>query len=362
MIEQILEKINQSEYSFDYPDELNITARFFLNNLEYVQSDIVPCINNEISNNYFIDDIKRLIISNNPKIGKLDCEACLTYNDLNQLIFKIYKTEYEIFNEPSKDSFFFAWTCIFLLFKQYRYERKILSDNRDELFSLCKLETDKYGLIKFKESMKFIYKSNKRYIINSEKDRSWLNIEHIPEKLLIYLEKLKNEKIIKDLSFKIYDISQRQIEKGNYYGTELCYNLDKLPRVSEFRNYEGDILIIKVGKHDKSITFEEIYPYSERNVFYSQVVHLCYFEEKGTYFIEHIDHEYILYDKISYEQKINDLSIKGKKGKYKTFKIDNSKIPFFHKNQKSEFFLYVVLCSFFKNRALINEYFEKIRL
>ena len=76
-------------------------------------------------------------------------------------------------------------------------------------------------------------------------------------------------------------------------------------------------------------------------------------------FINHLDHELIVYSLEEYDDKIKDIKGKGSKGKIKSFKIDESKIPFFYKSNKG-YFLYQVLDAYFNHKDLLREYFCKI--
>ncbi|WP_215901951.1 hypothetical protein, partial [Acinetobacter seifertii] len=58
----------------------------------------------------------------------------------------------------------------------------------------------------------------------------------------------------------------------------------------------------------------------------------------------------------NYQERLSDANIKGHR-KVKTFKIDNSMIPFNIKIN-GELFLVQVLDSYFKNYDLIHEYFS----
>ncbi|MCG9537260.1 hypothetical protein MCL97_20255, partial [Providencia huaxiensis] len=50
---------------------------------------------------------------------------------------------------------------------------------------------------------------------------------------------------------------------------------------------------------------------------------------------------------------------KGSVDKIKTFKIDNSKIPFFYKH-KGNYLLLIILELYFMNKELLREYFEEV--
>ena len=127
-----------------------------------------------------------------------------------------------------------------------------------------------------------------------------------------------------------------------------------------------------------NITFEELCEdeemYSGMKV--TQVVHLEHFSENGTFYISHLDHEYIFYSDDEYHKRLENPDQKGEASKrMKSFKIDNSKIPFDYQCEvhvkditgeeskiEHEQFLYFVLDCYFKHKDLLKEYFGKISL
>ncbi|CAD2246680.1 hypothetical protein [Xanthomonas arboricola] len=121
----------------------------------------------------------------------------------------------------------------------------------------------------------------------------------------------------------------------------------------------SDSLWVKMEKQKSSMTFEELctdFPELDGMVV-TQLVHLEFFEEQGQLFIHHLDHEYILYTLDMYAARETDARVKGHK-KLKTFKIDNSRIPFDFKLD-GRHFLFTVLDAYFINKTLIKEYFSK---
>lgn len=124
-----------------------------------------------------------------------------------------------------------------------------------------------------------------------------------------------------------------------------------------------------------NITFEELCEdFTEfNNMIVTQVIHLQYKCIKGVDYITHLDHEYIFYSIDEYEKRINNIYQKGEAQKrMKSFKIDNSMIPFHVKvcvknentdgiSEKNELFLYYVLDCYFKHKDLLSEYFYGVR-
>ena len=103
-----------------------------------------------------------------------------------------------------------------------------------------------------------------------------------------------------------------------------------------------------------------------------------YKQEKDAIIISHIDHEFIFYDKKEYIERKAKSNIKGTKHKrLKSFKIDNSSIPFNHlitrkvslennyykdeidEEEKVPFLVFVLKC-YFRHHELIVEYFQGI--
>lgn len=124
-----------------------------------------------------------------------------------------------------------------------------------------------------------------------------------------------------------------------------------------------------------NITFEELCEDFENfeDMVVTQVVHLQYENLEEEFFITHLDHEYIFYTIDEYNKRMLDVAQKGTaKQRMKSFKIDNSKIPFdfrceiFRKDEngndlpveKEQFLCYVLEC-YFKHKDLLSEYFQK---
>ena len=126
----------------------------------------------------------------------------------------------------------------------------------------------------------------------------------------------------------------------------------------------------------QNITFEELCENFEvyNDMVVTQVVHLQYEIEGECTFITHLDHEYVFYTIDEYENRMSNATQKGTaKTRMKSFKIDNSRIPFDYRcevlrkdengndlPQKDEQFLCYVLESYFKHKDLLKEYFQNI--
>ncbi|KHS89420.1 hypothetical protein PSR30_12310 [Pectobacterium carotovorum subsp. carotovorum] len=255
----------------------------------------------------------------------LEKENSLHYTTLNEEIIKVYN------------------------------EHKINLEAVDKQFS-------KYRLIQIDNHMNVLSTKDSTYLTDSRIENYNFNIS-IEKSLLDYIEKLFNEGLIGERSYRVTSLSTVQasmedIERG---GT-LELDIKNMPHLSLFYNecYENKLSII----HDPSegeIIFEELCEdfYMVEDSVITQVVHLIYSEVGDEYFINHIDHELIVYALDEYDEKIKNQKVKGSKGKVKSFKIDNAKIPFFY-NDNNEYFLYKVLDSYFLHKDLLKEYFGRI--
>jgi hypothetical protein len=217
-----------------------------------------------------------------------------------------------------------------------------------------------------KQFLKYQLVSARKYNNNppqiyDDRLRAVIFLKNVPVATMEFFK--KNSKYIVDIAFQIdplliimnetiVSLSMEHLEIGKAFDLEdLGFpSLDKL-----YDDTYNNILWVK--KEIDSITFEEIlddFIYDQNNII-TQVLHFRFIKENGNIYIVHMDHEYILYDIESYELKKRK-NILGK-NKIKTFKIDNSKIPFFFNNGENIF--YHLLNIYFKNLNLIKEYFIK---
>lgn len=224
------------------------------------------------------------------------------------------------------------------------------------------LQFSKYGLIRLNEKIQ-IHNNKDSQTIRDERIGKyfWINI---PRNLLTSIEELLGKGMLSEIAFRIDYISDYvPIMEDMEFGAPLRLRISSLPKLSKFYssdNYEDNLWV----HHDSekfSLTFEELMEDFEvaGNDIVTQVIHLEYKSKGDEFFITHLDHEFIIYTFDSYNERLRNSSIKGYK-KVKTFKIDNSEIPF---NIKvgGDIFLLQVLNSYFKNDDLIHEYFDKIQ-
>lgn len=207
--------------------------------------------------------------------------------------------------------------------------------------------------------------------------------KNIPLHLLEKLADMKSKGILNDLAVRLMnepghkgrmysEYLQEALERGEYF------DLANLGRHSVSRLYSDqydDCLWVVIDSGN--ITFEELCDNYEiaQDMIVTQVVHLEYMTSNEGEFITHLDHEYIFYTLDEYENRVHNPAQKGEaKTRMKSFKVDNSRIPFdytLENKSKDENgndlpvqkvpFLYYVLESYFKHKDLLLEYFQRIQ-
>jgi hypothetical protein len=228
--------------------------------------------------------------------------------------------------------------------------------------SLVDRQFDKYKLLSINNNIRINnYHDSQNLVDDRIKRYLWIDV---PRELLSALESTIRDGLIKDISFNITGITDsvpalEELEIGSVFDFEAL----KLPLISKLYdsdNFENG-LWITVGK-DQSITFEELcadFLISNGKVI-TQAVHLEFSVEDDVYFINHLDHEYFIYSEEEYERRRREPDARGF-AKWKSFKIDNTRIPLnFIFNGR--YFLFIVLDAYFKNKGLLKEYFEAVQL
>lgn len=237
----------------------------------------------------------------------------------------------------------------------------------------------KYGLIPVDRYRKMISVNPPR-IYDSTIKRTFF-IKNTPLNLLKIVSKMISDGLVKNFSVRLYN------EPG-YEGLLDCeYLTEELERGKIFdfgnlgdcsisrlysENYEDSLWVVI---DEKNITFEELCEDVEiyEDAIVTQVIHLQY-EKKDFEYITHLDHEYIFYTFDEYEKRKTSVVQKGTaKTRIKSFKIDDSRIPFDYKclvmgkEEKRNMisngdcqFLYFVLACYFKHNQLLLEYFHKV--
>lgn len=220
---------------------------------------------------------------------------------------------------------------------------------------------EKYKIVSLSENVSIFNDKDSQTIRDKRIDLYfWISV---PRKLLLSFEELINKGMVSKLAFRVDNITEcipflEEME----FGSPMRLNISSLPKLSKFYSTEkyDNALWIHHDIQKKSLIFEEMMEDFKvvGDDVVTQVIHLEYSLKGDGFSIVHLDHEYIIYTLENYSDKLNDSSIKGHR-KVKTFKIDESEIPFNIKIGE-DFFLFQVLDAYFKNEDLIYEYFDKI--
>lgn len=245
-------------------------------------------------------------------------------------------------------------------------------NNKDQFF--------RYGIINITSKRTlFLLKSPPR-IYDNLVDITFI-VKNVPLCLLRVFSDMKSKGMITDIAVRV---ANDTYFKGKI-DEELLTEEVELGRIFNFADLGGCIISKLYSEHYENclwimidrdnITFEELCEdFTEfNNMIVTQVIHLQYKCIKGVDYITHLDHEYIFYSIDEYEKRINNIYQKGEAQKrMKSFKIDNSMIPFHVKvcvknentdgiSEKNELFLYYVLDCYFKHKDLLSEYFYGVR-
>ena len=200
-------------------------------------------------------------------------------------------------------------------------------------------------------------------IYNKELNK-FILIEHMPSMLLSLLCQLKEKHLVDSIAFRpnyncICETNQTLLNEEVEQGKPFSFDGIGAPSVTKLYSQNYDNLWISIDQ--RNITFEEILyeNFTWNDCVITQVVHLGYEVPQGNCpVITHIDHEYIFYTAEEFISRRNNYRQKGTfKQRYKTFKIDNSKIPFVF---EGNFVLYPIIAAYFEQRELLKEYFAGV--
>lgn len=242
-----------------------------------------------------------------------------------------------------------------------KYSKVVKTEYEKIGIDICQedVQFSKYSLISMNKNIEIFNNKDSQTIRDDRIGKHfWIDI---PRKLLTSIEELIKNKMLLDVSFRIDYVSDYlPAMEEKEFGTPLRLKISSLPELSKFYStdkYENNLWV----RHDvekQSLTFEEMMADFEviGEDIVTQVIHLEYKAQGEHFFITHLDHEFIIYTLDNYQERLSDANIKGHR-KVKTFKIDNSMIPFNIKIN-GELFLVQVLDSYFKNYDLIHEYFS----
>jgi hypothetical protein len=276
------------------------------------------------------------------------CRQYLLHFEVASLLYKKYKADLRVaqrFTVPSENEL-----------KKIYLENGIDLSKVDQQFS-------KYDLLTIGED--FSFSASNLRVHDSRFDIDIL-IREIPRPMFQLLRELKNSGHIDVLSLrpdykvvgKFLDLTLalEEFERGEAFRFEGL----SMPAVAKLYSTD-DYSNLWVHIDGPDITFEELlYDFEVYGDFVmTQVVHLQYFEENDEYLVSHIDHEFIFYTLDEYDKRKSNHLQKGEgRSRFKTFKVDNSRIPFVLPN--GHFFLYEVLSQYFVKDDLLKEYFVSV--
>lgn len=276
---------------------------------------------------------------------------------------------------------------LYYSFENYNYQRKHpFCSELNELELIYGEVFDKnsqfykYGIIPINDDRELIAIEPPR-IYDRKIDKTFF-VKNVPLNLLKTILGMMSCGIINDFSVRLFN-------ESGYNGRMYCeYIAEALERgkVFDFINL-GDYSISKLYSKEYencmwvvtdsyNITFEELSEDFEiyNDMIVTQVVHLQYDMEGENAYITHLDHEYVFYTIDEYECRMSNITQKGTaKKRMKSFKIDNSRIPFNYRCEvlrkdengndlpyEDEQFLCYVLEYYFKHKDLLREYFQKV--
>lgn len=368
--EEIKNSIKKHEYGIEKEiNKLEILRKEILENDEFIAEEKRIKNWNEEVHNKPIKKLENLYKEiNQENIYKFIIEK---YNE-NIESYKLTEKITKVFNQ---EDYLYANILELLLKEIYKeeepyYEINEKNNRLKETYEFIDEDEQykKYGLLKLNSNRnleKPMLNSPPYYIHDNRKGYIVLD-SRIPDEVLIKLYYLKQDNLITDLSLRAnYYMKIRKCNIhaafeerafGKYFSFE---NLKNLIPTKLYSTVTNNSLWINIK--NGSITFEELLDdfeiEDEREFIKTQVIHCEYFEDKEEFYISHIDHEYIFYSFDEYEERIKDIEQKGNiKKKLKTFKIDNSRIPFIIDNENILLFF---LNQYFKSKDLLLEYFQK---
>lgn len=364
----------------------NIIYSLLKNNDSRLLNEVYPFVRKKIPNlkdkviTIYIARLKKDISSKIKMVGVEIYEKVLSERFNNRLL----NTYEEIIDEINRDNKACGYNTsneefiiTEMLYNEYidtkhgRFDKKninILEDyfkSKGILLNNVDNQYNKYDLISISNDFN-LTEIPYSPILYHYKIQSFVRFNEISRNLFHSLIKLKQTGEIKELALRP-DYHFGEDKLGLSYLTEAIergtiFNLTNFGKDSITKLYSNDYedqLWIIID--DKNITFEEFLNdfivYGESIV--TQVVHAEYIIDDNIIYISHIDHEFIFYTLDEFEERKNNPRQKGNaKKRYKTFKVDNSRIPIVDK-QDTNLFL-IVLEEYFRNKDLIQEYFKSI--
>lgn len=301
----------------------------------------------------------------------LDFEKTVKYYSS---IYRSLSEESNLFNCTVDE--YVAFNAVKLMYQYYCQSKKrfvVPENNKLEQtylskgISLKKIDSQysKHKLLTIDENFT-LSDSNNIPKVYDRRIEEYVLINEISSELMDFFRSLMKQDLIGSIALRpeyslsgvgISDLSitLEELERGEVFSFE---NLGE-PSVTKLYSKDYDTLWIAID--ERNITFEEILQnfdvYDDSIV--TQVVHLEYEKsENSEHVIAHIDHEYIFYTEDEFLERQGSYKQKGNARKrYKTFKIDGSKIPFL---VGDVCVLYYIIGKFFKEQELLEEYFEEV--
>lgn len=356
-------------------NEINYPFGYLFGKLTERDKDLIELINDlkqrKMLNESFRDFVVNLEVAKSKKESTSLIEKVKEFEVAGKRNYTSPSDEANIFNCTNDE--YVAFKIIKLLYEYYNQSIKRFvvpeNNNLENLYtskgiSLKKVDAQysKYQLLTISDDIE-ISDSNIPKVYDKRIKENIL-INEISIELLKLFKRLMGKKIIGSIALRpeysiagsgIIDLSiaLEELERGEIFSLG---NLG-FPTVSKLYSKQYDNLWVIID--ERNITFEEIiqdfHIYNDSIV--TQVVHLEYeVDGNSEQLINHIDHEYIFYTVEEYEIRQKDYKQKGNAIKrYKTFKIDDSKIPFY---VDDKFVLYYIIEKYFRRKELLKEYFE----
>ena len=224
---------------------------------------------------------------------------------------------------------------------------------------------DQYGLLTLADDWDLIDDVN----VNPplvEIPGTYILTKNIPYSVIPILRKLRKQNPSMQLSirpnyhifgdgFRKMGFIPEAIEQGKFFTGKIS-QIRPLSSFYNINNYENRLII----KNDnKNVYFEELRDdiIYDKDSIVTQLLHVEYKSENGIDYITHMDHEFIFYTQSQFGQKKINLNTRGNERKrYKTFKIDKSKIEAVFTSDNN--FIADILKCYFKNHDLLQEFFN----
>ncbi len=297
---------------------------------------------------------------------------------------------YSLFEPARKEDEYFGEHILTCLYEKYRRANHAKWSRRQGLIKPLfsgEPEYDKYQLVPITDSRNILHTTNGLRLYDEVKDKT-LFVQAVDKDLANKLAELKTNGFIDSLSFRISDEGvfdgkyskvyiEEALEMGKPFSSMKLGEERLTSKLYEDVSYGNQLFVTSTVD---SLTFEELIEecYCDDNTIITQVVHMMFSNKNGEIIVNHIDHEFIFYTKLQYEQRRRNARTKGNAfPRIKTFKADNCSVSLLHpcnvfwrelnyidKTYK-EFneaipFLQFVLETCFDNKVLIREYFEGV--